>query len=63
VTATVALRAPVAVGLNVTKIVQLAPDARLAPQPMVAGKSLALPVSLILLIVSVAVPAFFSVIV
>ena len=35
VTASVALRVPAAVGLKVTLIVQLAPTARLAPQPLV----------------------------
>jgi len=61
VTATVALRAPVAVGLNVTEIVQVAPAATLVPQLVVSGKSPLLPDMEILLIVSGAVPVLFRV--
>jgi hypothetical protein len=39
VTLRVPLRAPPAVGVNVTLIVQLLPAARLVPQPLVAAKS------------------------
>ena len=39
VTVNVALRAPIAVGVNVTSIEQLAPAARLAPQLFVCAKS------------------------
>jgi hypothetical protein len=60
---TAALRAPAAVGLKVTEIVQLAPAARLAPQVVVSGKSPLLPVSPMLEMVSAAAPVFFSVIV
>lgn len=59
----VALRAPVAVGLNVTVIVQLADAARDAPQVVpVSGKSPAsVPVTAMLVIVIAVVPTFFSV--
>ena len=57
-----AVRAPVAVGLNVMMIVQLAPAARLALHVVVRAKLEALvPTTPILLIVSDAVPVFDSV--
>jgi hypothetical protein len=56
VTVNVPLRAPVAVGVNVTLIVQLAPAATLAPQLFVWAKSpLLLPVKVMLVILN-AVP-------
>jgi hypothetical protein len=65
VTVTLAVRVPIAVGLNVTLIVQLAPAARvlgLMGQVVLCAKSPALvPVIPILLMVSAAVPLFVSV--
>ena len=58
----VALREPVAVGLNVTLKVQLAPDARLVPQVVVLVKSAALvPVMLPPFSVKVPLPLFVMV--
>jgi len=63
VTATPALRVPVAVGLNVTLIVQLVPAARLAPQVWVWVKSpLLVPVMAMPLMLSAALPALERVI-
>ena len=63
VTATPALRVPVAVGLNVTLIVQLVPAARLAPQVCVWVKSpLLVPVMAMPLMLSAAAPALERVI-
>jgi hypothetical protein len=60
---TLADLAPVAVGLNVTLMEQLAPAAKLAPQVFVCEKSpLLVPVKVMLVRVSVAVPLFVSVI-
>jgi hypothetical protein len=57
VTVTAAVRDPFAVGLNVTLIVHLAPDATLDPQLFVWAKSLALaPVSAMLEMVSAPSP-------
>jgi hypothetical protein len=54
---TAALRAPVAVGVNVTLILQLAPAARLVPQVFVWLKSpLFVPVMAMLVMPSAAVP-------
>jgi hypothetical protein len=54
---TAALRAPVAVGVNVTLILQLAPAATLAPQVFVWLKSpLFVPVIVMLVMLSAAVP-------
>jgi hypothetical protein len=62
VTVTAALRAPVAVGVNVTLIVQLAPAAKLVPQVFVWPKSPALlPVIAILVMVSAVEPELESV--
>jgi len=59
---TLAERAPVAVGLNVTLIVQFAFAARLAGQVLVSVKSLAFaPAIVMLVIVSAALPEFVSV--
>src|SRR5256712_484762 len=53
VTVNVALRAPIAVGVNVTSIEQLAPAARLAPQLFVCAKSpLLVPVKAMLVMLS-----------
>ena len=61
---TLADLAPVAVGLNVTLMVQLAAAARLEPQVFVCAKSpLLLPVTVMLVKVNEAVPVFLSVIV
>jgi hypothetical protein len=55
--------APVAVGVNVTLMVQLAAAAKLAPQLFVWAKSpLLLPVTVMLVRVNVAVPLFLRVI-
>ena len=63
VTATLAVRVPVAVGLNVTLIVQLVPAARLAPQVWVWVKSpLLVPVMAMPLMLSAAVPVLERVI-
>jgi hypothetical protein len=59
VTVTDPVRAPAAVGVNVTLMVQLAPTARLVPQLFVCAKS---PVAAIELIVAAAVPPFVSVV-
>jgi hypothetical protein len=62
VTVTAALRAPVAVGVNVTLILQMAPTATLVPQVFVWLKSpLFAPVIVMLLMLSAAVPVFESV--
>lgn len=54
-----ALRVPVAVGLKVTLIVQLAPEAKLEPQLLVWAKSpLLVPVIVMPLIVNEEAPAF-----
>ncbi len=58
VTVTVPLRVPVAVGLKVTEIVQLAPAATLVPQVFVCAKS---PLTPMLARLSVAVPVLLSV--
>jgi hypothetical protein len=60
VTVTEPVRAPAAVGLNVTLIVQLAPTARLVPHVFVCAKS---PVAAIELIVAALVPPFVIVVV
>jgi hypothetical protein len=51
------LREPVALGVKVTLRVQLAPAARLEPQVLVWAKS---PLTVMLVIVRVALPVFFS---
>jgi hypothetical protein len=62
VTVTAALRAPVAVGVKVTLILQLAPATTLVPQVFVWLKSpLFVPVIVMLVMVSAAVPVFESV--
>jgi hypothetical protein len=62
VTVTAALRAPVAVGVKVTLILQLAPAATLVPQVFVWLKSpLFAPVIVMLVMLSAAVPVFESV--
>ena len=59
---TEAVRLPLAEGMNVTLIVQLAPAATLAPQLLVCAKSLELaPVSAMLVMFSVVPPLFVSV--
>ena len=59
VTVRVALRVPVAVGLNVRLIVQLDPAATLEPQLLVCAKSpLLVPVMAMLVIDSAALPEF-----
>lgn len=59
---TVAVRAPTADGVNFTLILQLAPAAKLAPQVVVRTKLvLCVPVIVILVIVSVAVPLLVNV--
>jgi hypothetical protein len=61
-TLTEAVRAPVAVGVKVTEIVQLAPAASVAGQVLVCPKSPAFaPVTEMAVIVSPAVPVFVSV--
>ena len=63
VTARLAVRVPVAVGLNVALIVQLVPAARLAPQVWVWMKSpLLVPVMAMPLMLSAAVPVLERVI-
>jgi hypothetical protein len=60
-TVTEADRAPVAFGLNLTEMVQLAPAARLLPQVVVSLKSPAfVPVIEIPVIVTAAAPKFSS---
>ena len=62
VTLNVVVRLPEAAGVKVTLMVQLAPTARLAPQPLVWAKSpLLVPVIAMLLIVNGALPLFVSV--
>jgi hypothetical protein len=57
VTVTAAVRAPEALGLNVTLMAQLAPAATLDPQLLVSVKSVALlPVTATLLMLRVALP-------
>ena len=60
VTVNVAFRIPVAVGVEVTLMVQLAPAARLEPQPFVRAKSpLSVPViAMLLTLTDEAVPFF-----
>src|SRR5256712_7404189 len=59
---TAAIRVPLAVGLNVTLILQLAPAANELPQVWVCAKFPALvPVIAMLLMVKLAVPVFLSV--
>src|SRR5436190_20599958 len=59
---TAAVRVPLAVGLNVTLIPQLAPAANELPQVWVCAKFPALvPVIAMLLMVKIAVPVFLSV--
>src|SRR5437773_406151 len=59
---TAAVRVPLAVGLNVTLILQLAPAANELPQVWVCAKFPALvPVIAMLLMVKIAVPVFLSV--
>ena len=61
-TLTLAVRAPVAVGVNVTVIAQFAPVARLLPQVFVWLKSpLLVPVTVMPVMLNAAVPAFDSV--
>jgi len=63
VTATLAVRVPVAVGLNVTLIVQLAPALTELPQVLLWAKSpLLVPVMAMPLMLSAAVPALERVI-
>lgn len=57
-TVTVPVLVPVAVGVNVTLIVQLPPANTELPQVVVSAKS---PVAVILVMVKVSVPRFFSV--
>src|SRR5437588_244022 len=60
-TVNVALRAPVAVGVNVTSIEQLAPAARLAPQLFVCAKSpLLVPVKAMLVMLRAELVPFWS---
>jgi hypothetical protein len=59
VTVTAPVRAPAAVGVKVTLIVQLAPTARVVPQLFVCAKS---PLAVIELIVALVVPLFDSVV-
>jgi hypothetical protein len=62
VTERFAVRAPVAVGLKVTPMLQLAPAARVAPQVVVLAKSPALvPVNAMLVILILAFPVFDNV--
>jgi len=62
VTLNVAARLPAAAGVNVTEMMQLAPAARLEPQPFVWAKSpLLVPVMPMLLIVNGTLPEFVSV--
>ena len=61
VTVNMALRVPIAVGVNVTSIEQLAPAARLAPQLFVCAKSPTLvPVKAMLVILSAELVPFSS---
>ena len=61
---TAALRVPLAAGVNVTLIVQLAPAATLDPQLLVCAKSLGfVPVSARLEMLKAALPVLFSVMV
>ena len=61
VTVNMALRVPIAVGVNVTSIEQLAPAARLAPQLFVCAKSpTLLPVKAMLVILSAELVPFSS---
>jgi hypothetical protein len=63
VTLTLALRAPIAAGVNVTVIVQLAPCATALPQVFVSLKSEVSPVTAILLMLRLAVPLLVRVVV